>query len=84
MTTAAPMITAAQRGRDIPVAAIPRTSPFALEPSAATTLIGRIPFGLNAAKTASRLSASIAASCRTPSLVIICVSEYHAHENYRM
>ena len=45
-------------------------SPFALLPSAATTLIAFIPFARSAANTASRVAASIAAACRAPSLVL--------------
>jgi len=48
----------------------PRSSPLAFEPSAATTLMGLMPCWRNAAKTASRDGASIAASWRVPSLVL--------------
>ena len=49
---------------------IPLTSPLAFEPSAATTFIGLMPRARRASKTASRLSASIDASCRAPSEVL--------------
>ena len=48
----------------------PRTSPFAFDPSAATTLIALIPRFRSSANTFSRDAAFIESSCRTPSEVL--------------